>query len=204
MENSMKPLRTLEKLECGSPVTIVAIGDSLTYGWMAEKGYLDFLGDMLLSKYRKAVLRIVNRGIPGDTAQGGLSRVQHDVVAEHPDCVLIQFGLNDAFSGYDPEDYGKNIQDMIDAIRRAQAAEIVLVTSVWLNNPGENRVATRFYEQLEIISRASGLSMARVHSYWKEKIAGGVALERLVQGDLVHPTVEGYRIMAEAIMEVFD
>lgn len=73
MENSMKPLRTLEKLECGSPVTIVAIGDSLTYGWMAEKGYLDFLGDMLLSKYRKAVLRIVNRGIPGDTAQGGLS-----------------------------------------------------------------------------------------------------------------------------------
>ena len=45
--------------------------------------------------------------------------------------------------------------------------------------------------------------MARVHEYWKTKIAEGAEFSNLVQYDRVHPTVEGYRLMAEAVMEVF-
>lgn len=34
-------------------------------------------------------------------------------------------------------------------------------------------------------------------------LSGAVDFQSLVQFDGVHPTVEGYRLMAEAVMEVF-
>lgn len=199
----MRPLRTIQKLDSGSPVTIAAIGDSLTYGWMVKKGYLDFLREMLDTAYPKAQLRIFNRGIPGDTAVGGLHRLKADVIANRPDCVLIQFALNDAYSGWTPVEFGENIRAMIDGILQMSDSEIVLVTSVWFKPQTEFRRAEEFYEQLRTISVEKKLPFAKVHDYWKSKIDLGINFRELVQSDGIHPTSEGYRLMAEAIAEVF-
>jgi lysophospholipase L1-like esterase len=43
-----------------------------------------------------------------------------------------------------------------------------------------------------------------VHEYWKKKITDGIPFESLVQYDGVHPTEGGYRLMAEAVMELFE
>jgi lysophospholipase L1-like esterase len=51
--------------------------------------------------------------------------------------------------------------------------------------------------------RQTDCPLPLVHAYWKEKIAAGVDFRSLVQYDLVHPTVAGYRLMAEAIMKLF-
>ena len=67
----IRPEKTIAKLKSGEDVKIVAIGDSLTYGWQVSKGYLDFLKEMLRKRYPKAAFQIVNKGIPGDTASGG-------------------------------------------------------------------------------------------------------------------------------------
>jgi lysophospholipase L1-like esterase len=42
-----------------------------------------------------------------------------------------------------------------------------------------------------------------VHEYWKKTIRDGILFESLVQYDGVHPTEEGYRLMAEAVMKLF-
>ena len=55
---------------------IAALGDSLTYGWMTEHGYLDYLKSMLNKKFPGSRFKIINRGIPGDTAKDGLRRVE--------------------------------------------------------------------------------------------------------------------------------
>ena len=199
----MKPEKTIAKLREGGPLTIVALGDSLTQGWMVRKGYLDFLEEMLVEKYPRSSPAILNRGIPGDTAEGGLQRVRIDVIDENPDCVLIQFALNDAFSGYSAEVFRNNIQAIISNIRNSTEAEIVLVSSVCLGSIPEDRMANRFYSQLEDLSQENGLPFVRVHEYWRRKIVEGVEFRKLVQFDQVHPTVEGYRLMAEAIMQVF-
>ena len=44
----MKAIKTIKKLEEGYTVTIAALGDSLTYGWLVNKGYLDYFKEMLL------------------------------------------------------------------------------------------------------------------------------------------------------------
>ncbi|MFH1079171.1 MAG: GDSL-type esterase/lipase family protein [Pseudomonadota bacterium] len=199
----LKPLKTIEKLQSGAPATIAAIGDSLTCGWMVRKGYLDFIEEMLREKYPDSRFSIIESGVPGDTADFGLSRVETDVLHQAPDCVFIQYAINDAGCGFTTAQFRNNIQGIIDKIRRAGAAEIVLVTSVHIGDHAENHFAEAFYEQLEALGTTNGLAVARVHAYWKEKIAAGVDFRSLVQSDFVHPTVAGYRLMAEAIMKLF-
>jgi lysophospholipase L1-like esterase len=199
----MKPDQTIKKLAEGTPLKIVALGDSLTYGWMVRKGYLDFLEEMFMEKYPRCSVTFINRGIPGDTAEGGLYRLRTDVLDEDPDCVIVQFALNDAFTGYPVERFKNNVESIITGIRENTSSEIVLVTSVYMTSDHENSIAGPFYEKLAELAGSSRCSIARVHDYWRERVTAGAEFRRLVQADMVHPTVEGYRLMAEAIMEIF-
>jgi len=199
----LKPAATIEKLRTGASVTLAALGDSLTHGWMVSKGYLDFLGEMLREKYPRGTLRILGRGIPGDTAGGGLSRLQEDILDEGPDCLLVQFALNDAMSGCPVAAFRHNVQTIIDQTRQAGAADIVLVTSSHCQDRYASELVAPFYRELESLAQANGLPVAGAHGYWQEKINQGVDHQLLVQEDGVHPTVMGYRLMAEAIMALF-
>lgn len=199
----LKPSKTIEKLRSGTPVVMAAIGDSLTTGWMARKGYVDFLQEMLREQYPHSRLSFLASGIPGDTADFGLYRVERDVLHQRPDCVLIQYALNDAGYGFTAAQFRRNIQGIIDKIRRAGDAEIVLVTAGHVGDFGERHFAEEFYAQLEQLGEANGLPVARVHEHWKQKLRDGVDFRSLVQYDMVHPTVAGYRIMAEAILQLF-
>ncbi len=199
----MKPVKTLQKLSSGEEVIIAALGDSLTYGWMTEYGYLDYLKSMLKKKYPGSRFKLVNRGIPGDTAKDGLRRVDSDVISLSPDLVLIQFALNDAYMGYTPDDFRKNIDSIIAKIRKNTSAEIALLTSVSLLNPGENRVALEFYNKISESGTENSIPVIYVHKYWVEKISAGIIHPLLVQGDGIHPTEKGYEFMAEAVFELF-
>ena len=68
----------------GRELIIAALGDSLTYGWMTERGYLDYLKTMFDTKYPDSSYKILNRGIPGDTAEDGLRRVDKDILRFTP------------------------------------------------------------------------------------------------------------------------
>ncbi len=199
----MKAERTIERLFRGEHTLIVALGDSLTQGWMVRKGYLAFLEEMLGSLFPSASFKILNRGIPGDTAEGGLMRVREDVIDEDPNCVLVQFALNDAFIGYPVERFRHNLQSIVDRIGENTDAEIILLTSVHLVESRDSATAAPFYDAIEKLGAANGLPVVRVHEYWRKKISEGAEFRGLVQPDMVHPTVEGYRLMAEAVMEVF-
>jgi len=199
----IKPVQTIKKLIDGIPVTIVALGDSLTQGWMVEKGYLDFLREMLSIKFPKSRFKLINSGIPGDTADSGLSRVKWDVLHYNPDCVFIQYAINDAFSGFTEQQFKATIKGIIDKIKESGDADIVLITSGYIGDNDDNRHVEGFYRQLEILGEDYGIPVVLTHEYWKKKITEGMPFGSLVQFDGVHPTEEGYRLMAEAIKNHF-
>jgi len=199
----MKPTRTIDNLSTGTPVTIVALGDSLTQGWMVSKGYVDFLKEMLHAKFPQSRFLLVNSGIPGDTADSGLYRMKWDVLRYNPDCVFIQYALNDAFSGFTEQQFKRSIKGIIDNIRDNGDAEIVLITSVYIGDNDDNRRVEGYYHQLEILGRDYRIPVVLTHEYWKKKIREGILFGTLVQFDGVHPTEDGYRLMAEAIMNIF-
>lgn len=199
----MKPERSIEKLTNGTSLRIVAIGDSLTQGWMVRKGYIAFLEEMIREKYQGSKFQFINKGIPGDTADGGLFRIREDVLDLDPDLVLIQFALNDAFIGVTPERFRNQMQAMISHVRSDTEAEIVLLTSVCLGNTKENEMAQDYYRVIEELGGENSIPVARVHDYWRRKIGEGAEFRKLVQFDQVHPTLEGHLLMAEAVMELF-
>jgi acyl-CoA thioesterase-1 len=200
----IKPARTVSKLISGTPITIVALGDSLTQGWMVSKGYIDFLREMLRMKFPESRFKLVNSGIPGDTADSGLYRLMGDVLYYNPDCVFVQYAINDAFSGFTEQQFKKNIKDIIEKINGNTDAEIILITSGYIGDNDDNRRVERYYQQLTVLGEDYRIPVVLVHEYWKKKITDGVAFESLVQYDGVHPTEEGYGLMAEAVMKLFD
>ena len=204
MSKMIKPTRTINKLISGTPVTIVALGDSLTQGWMVSQGYIDFLVAMLRIKFPESKFKLVNSGIPGDTADSGLYRLMGDVLYYNPDCVFVQYAINDAFSGFTEQQFKKNIKGIIEKINENTNADVILITSDYIGDNDDNRSIERYYQQLTALGEDYHIPVALVHEYWKKKITDGIPLESLVQYDGVHPTEEGYRLMAEAVMKLFE
>jgi acyl-CoA thioesterase-1 len=85
-----------------APVKIVAFGDSLTAGLgLAEKdGFVPRLQAALAAKGIAA--QIVNAGVSGDTASGGLARLDWSV-PEGTDAVILELGANDMLRGIRPQ-----------------------------------------------------------------------------------------------------
>lgn len=197
----MRCAGSIEKLTAGGAFTIVALGDSLTQGWMARKGYVDFVGEALRERYPGAQLTVVNRGVPGGTAEEGLERLRRDVLDLDPDLVFVQFGLNDLSLGVPVERFKRTVYAIVNQIRDNTAADILLITSVpIMGSPAEDRMAEEFYAALASLAESERTGLAMVHAYWKKRIAEGAEFDKLVQFDGVHPTVEGYRLMAEAVL----
>ena len=198
-----KLIKTIKKIFNNEEIIIGALGDSLTYGWMTERGFLDFLKDLLIKKYPDISFKIYNRGVPGDTAGDGLRRLDRDIIRFNPDLVMIQFGLNDAYSGISPDQFSRTIDIIISKVREKTDSEIALLTSVALADPRENSFAEKFYDKIVSLGIRHDIPVATVHDYWKKKISEGIIHSTLVQLDGVHPTERGYRLMAESIFDLF-
>jgi lysophospholipase L1-like esterase len=193
----------LHKLKSGEKVHLVALGDSLTYGWMTQYGFLDYLEISIKKKYPDSQLAISNKGVPGDTANDGLHRVERDVIRLSPDLIFIQFALNDVYSGLSANDFQKNIESIIVKIKDRLNSEIVLLTSVAIQDSSMKKAANEFYMRISKSGKKYDLPVVSVHEYWEKKISSGIKHSLLVQYDGVHPTDKGYELMAEAVFELF-
>jgi acyl-CoA thioesterase-1 len=199
----MKKLESIKKLESGNEVIISALGDSLTAGWMVNKGYLDYLEEMLIKKYQSAKIKIINCGIPGDTADGGLSRIRFCSGDKNPDIYIVEFGLNDAFIGHSVSRFKNNIKFIVNTIRDIYNSEIILITSVPVSNKEENEIINRYYKSIEEVSIEENTFFAEPHKLFTEKINSGARRSGLYLSDMVHPSSEGYKLIAESIMGLF-
>lgn len=89
-------------LKQASPLKIVAFGDSLTagYGLPAQDAFPARLERAL--KAKGVNVEIENAGVSGDTASGGLSRIEWSI-PDGTDAVILELGANDMLRGIDPK-----------------------------------------------------------------------------------------------------
>jgi lysophospholipase L1-like esterase len=71
--------------------TVVFLGDSIT----AARTYGKIIENYTLLRYPDRKVRFVNAGVGGDTAAGGLKRLQRDVFAHKPTVLIVAYGVND-------------------------------------------------------------------------------------------------------------
>lgn len=91
--------------------TVVFLGDSIT----AARIYGKLIENYTLLRYPDRKIRFINAGVGGDTAAGGLKRLERDVFAHKPTVLTVAYGVNDIGWGLRANDEHK--QKYLDGIR---------------------------------------------------------------------------------------
>ncbi len=218
------------------PVTIAFIGDSVTQGCFEcyfdekvgyfgpceyENSFSEHLRHFLLLLYPNAQINIINAGIGGDSAPGGLGRFDRDVAPFHPDLVVIGFALNDSGHGEDGlARYRAALAGMMEKTA-ALGAECILLTpnsmndrvSPYLTNPNMIQAAQAFMQvDLDLyvhaareVAVAHDVPICDVYEKWQSWRRAGVNLTELLSNKLNHPVRELHRLtgylLAETIFE---
>ena len=198
---------TRAKLRAGSPVKIVAFGDSITAGGEASRPELIFWrrwADGVQRKYPRARVNAVNGATGGDTTANGLQRLQAKVLDEKPDLVLLAFGMNDHNLGGVPlPQFEENLKQMIARIRKESGAEIILL-STFPPNPkwkfGSHHMAD-YANATERAARDTGCAYANVFDNW-EAMAHRKKPEDLLGNNINHPNDFGHWIYSRVLDEL--
>lgn len=170
--------------------TIVAVGDSLTAGQGVEE---EFAYPALLEKKLATEgfrYKVINAGISGETSSGTLSRINWTLNLK-PDIVILETGANDGLRGIDPALMGKNLQEIIRLLQERQVT-IVLAGMQMVQNLGREYTES-FRSVYPEAARKFGILLI---PFFLEGVAGRPALN---QPDGIHPTAEGYKIVAETV-----
>lgn len=173
------------------PLRIVAFGDSLTAGLgLSEKDAFPVKLQAAL-KAKGHDVEVINAGVSGDTASGGLARLDWSV-PDRTGAVILELGANDALRGVEPAATRKALDD---TIRRLKSRNIpVLLAGMQApRNMGPDYIAAfdRIYPEL-----------AKEHGvlFYPFFLEGVAARSQLNQRDGIHPTAEGVEVIVRGIL----
>jgi len=173
------------------PVRIVALGDSLTagLGLPAEAAFPARLAQAL--KARGIAVSIANAGVSGDTASGGLGRVDWSV-PEGTEAVILELGANDALRGLDPALTKAALEATLNKLK-ARNIPVLLAGMLAPRNMGKD-YANSFDAIFPALASTHGVVF---YPFFLEGVAGDAKLN---QGDGLHPTAAGVDVIVARIL----
>ena len=197
----MESLQTVRhRLQAGTEIAITGLGDSLTQGWMVQKGFYDRFIDGLRQQFSKTNILSHNIGVPGSTAQEAIDRL-YQLDDQLPDVVIVQFGLNDCSIGIPVEHYSRHLETIVTNLKD-QSILAVLVTSCPVEDAILGRRVQAYYDAIAQLGNRLTLPVIRLDEYWLNH-AEQFSEQALFQWDGVHPTDAGHQLMAEGLLTAF-
>jgi len=167
---------------------IVALGDSLTAGLgVAPDATYPAL---LEARLRRAGYhyRVVNAGVSGDTTAGGLRRLAWALRA-HPEIVIVALGANDGLRAQSVSAMRVNLTSMLDRLDEAGVRVLLAGMRVPPNYGAD--YSRDFAAVFTDLGRRPGIA------FMPFLLDGVAADRRLNQSDGLHPTADGYRVIAD-------
>jgi acyl-CoA thioesterase I len=174
----------------GTP-RLVVLGDSLTAGLGLPAGEA-FPAQLQRALAAKGIaVDVVNAGVSGDTASGGLARLDWSV-AEGTGAVIVELGANDALRGVAPSVTG----NAIDAIlTRLGERHIPVLLCGMLAPPNLGPDYARAFNA--VFPALAERHKVDIYPFFLD----GVAAERsLNQADGMHPTAAGVAVIVARIL----
>ncbi|MGP9492061.1 GDSL-type esterase/lipase family protein [Psychrobacter sp. AOP7-B1-24] len=164
--------------------TVIALGDSLTYGYGAspETAYPAALASM--TKWR-----VVNEGVNGDTSADVLARTEK-VIGQNPDLVLLSVGGNDVLQQLPPNITTANITATINQLKSADIPVVLIAqpyfsASALFGKASDNPI----YED---ISESEGVPLYA--NGWSKVLS-----DDALKSDKIHANTAGYRQFSEGL-----
>ena len=181
----------------GEEKSIVFFGNSLTAGMGLDSeeafpAVLERKIDSLGLPYE-----VINAGLSGETTAAGKNRLNW-VLNQDVDVFVLELGANDGLRGVPLEETRQNLQEIIDRVREKNPeVEIILAGMQIPPNLGQD-YTTGFKNIFPELAEKNNVYLI---PFLLEGVAGNPELN---QGDGIHPTAEGYKIVAENVWEVLE
>lgn len=172
------PMQTLDQND-----SILAFGDSLTYGYNAKanESYPAVLSRLL-------GYTVINEGVLGDTSHEGLRRIAPLLEERNIKLMILLLGGNDIMQGLSMEDLKSNLKTMIQMAKKKQI-NVLLISVPKLSIFGLSPL--ELYEEVaeeEDVPLLSGMM-------------SNILEQPLLKSDQIHPNAKGYTMMAKMIYE---
>ena len=202
--NNARLKTAIQKAREGKDVSLAYIGGSITEGGGYNPNsacYAEVSATAFAKKYgidEGKNVHFINAGMSGTSSDIGIIRYRRDVVgrlpegSSHPDVLFVEFAVND--SGCETK--GGAYEGLIRQALKSGSA-VVLVFSVFNNL---NRVEEMNYRKygtkydLPMISTADAI----------EEVYQEAGFYEWFYNDTLHPNANGYKLMADCILELMD
>ncbi|HZB25407.1 MAG TPA: GDSL-type esterase/lipase family protein [Vicinamibacterales bacterium] len=192
-------------------IRIVALGDSTTAGTPGFQSPLEAppagRGDVR-SQYAWWLMRarpgweVLNRGVNGERSDQIAARFERDVLSAAPDALIVIAGVNDIYQGRPAAVVIDQLRRMYDeALRRG--IRLVAGTIVPYNTatPEQNGRMRQVNAWVREWSGRSAIAFADTRA----AVAAPSDPDRLFESpDELHPSVDGYRRMADALLPAIE
>ena len=213
----------LSALDEHGPITIVALGDSVTHGSVAageinyETVYWNRLRQKLNAVRATIPVNVINAGIGGTTAERSVARLDCQVLCHNPDLVIVCFGLNDINGTR--EQYLDSLRTIFTRCRES-GAEVIFMTPNMLNTRVDERTEARFaayavktaemqnggrmdlyMESACTLAREMDVTVCDCYAKWKE-LSRTQDITDLLANYINHPTREMHELFAQSLFEI--
>jgi acyl-CoA thioesterase I len=177
------------------PLRISAFGDSLTagYGLPASLSFPARLQAALQAKGRKIVIE--NAGVSGDTAQGGLDRLDWSI-GDGIDGVIVELGANDALRGLDPVQTRQALDGIILRLKERRIPVMLAGMRAPVNMGPD--FARRFDPIFKDLAEKHGLML---YPFFLDGVA---AMRDLNQNDGIHPNAAGVEVIVARMLPMIE
>lgn len=179
---------------------VLFLGDSITYLWTVGDGDISGYpgGKTVFDKYF-ADMKIANFGIPGDTTQGVLWRLQNGEGQGHkPKAVMLMIGTNN--NGNTAEEIAEGIGADVLELRRDFPDAKILLMAIFPRGTGPNDSGRRKMEAAnKIIAKlhdGKHVFFMNINDKFLDANGGLIGFR---PSDHLHPVPEGYEIWASAV-----
>ncbi|GAE92003.1 conserved hypothetical protein [Gracilibacillus boraciitolerans JCM 21714] len=127
-------------------------------------GYVSFVDAFLQSSYPALGIRVVNKGISGDTVRDLKARWQEDVMEQKPEWLVIMIGINDVWRQFDSpfisdhhvyiEEYQKTLDELVTQTKEI-VGNIVLMTPYFIEPNSEDAMRAKMDAYGQVVSQVA-------------------------------------------------
>jgi lysophospholipase L1-like esterase len=204
-----------DKLDLKPDQTILFIGDSITDADRNRQcykpfgfGYVHFVANTLLAKYPTYNLKIINRGINGNTIRDLKDRWQRDCIDHKPDILSVLIGVNDVWQRFEGEEelplavfadeYETTYRQLLDDVKEKCNSRLVICEPFMFCDDLSNPVFGELRRYIEAVHRIASENDAvlvplqkRIDEQIKEIPSQNWSL------DMVHPHIWAHAWIAQ-------
>lgn len=169
-------------------MVVLAFGDSVTYGTGAGRGE-----DYPTRLAQHSGWEVVNAGVPGDTAGAARSRIETLLQQTAPALVIVELGGNDFLRRRSEKEVKEDLRAILLAVRTSGAIPVLVGVpelSIFRATIGQLSDSAIYSE----LAEEEGVLLL-------ESVFSSVLSDASLRADHVHPNAEGYRVLADGIVD---